>query len=77
MRQLPQPHGAVAAIKAREFAEKEWGSAGETAASASEPSSTKVTPPLIPPPPWSENYRPEDDPDHEPAIEPLAEEEQP
>jgi hypothetical protein len=31
--------------------------------------------PVIPPPPWSENYEPSLDPDHEPPIEAKREEE--
>jgi hypothetical protein len=37
----------------------------------------KPRPPVVmPPPPWSEHYRPELDPDHEPAVEEPDEEDE-
>jgi hypothetical protein len=65
MRQIPQPHGALAAIKAREFAEKEWGAAGEMATPRVEPTPPPLAQPLvIMPADWEPE--PESDPEPEP-----------
>jgi hypothetical protein len=53
-----------------EFLAKEFGVAGEMLTPRAAAPQGKPQPPLIPPPPWSENYDPELDPDHESASEP-------
>jgi hypothetical protein len=58
-----------------EFEAKEWGVCGELLTPSAEPASPVSEPFVIPPPPWSENYDPALDPDHEPASK-LEEEDE-
>src|SRR5262245_63892951 len=69
-RSQPEPHGAVAAMLAAEFEQRELGASGEFVVGQPEPAPTEAVPPLIPPPPWSENYIEEPEPQRE--AEPEA-----
>jgi hypothetical protein len=60
---------------ADEFKARPFGIAGEFAI-PTRPVITRVEKPLIPPPPWSENYDPALDPDHEPPLEPETSDEE-
>jgi hypothetical protein len=67
-----QPLDALAAMKRSEFLEQPLGGfAGEMAIPrVDEPPPLQGAQPIqFPPPPWSENYDPALDPDHEPAAE--------
>ena len=65
-----EPHGAVAALIAEEFANRPFGSFGASAVPASEPPPPPAPPPFQPPPPpWSEHHAGESEP--EPAPEPI------
>jgi hypothetical protein len=72
----PERPPAIAGLMRDEFEAKEFGVAGEFVVGSREPvPPAKVIPPLIPPPPWAENYVPELDPDYEPAVKPETDEE--
>jgi hypothetical protein len=66
----PPTHSAVGAgvreVLSAEFVDQPFGVVGEWATPRYDPAPPAPPPFVIPPPPWSENYRPELDPDHEP-----------
>jgi hypothetical protein len=56
-----------------EYSDRPLGSYAVMATPSPSPALPVAQPPLIPPPPWSENYVPELDPDYDPGPEPEAE----
>lgn len=59
-----------------EFEQKEWGVVGEFVAGNPGPVAPAPPPFVIPPPPWSPNYDPALDPDHEPPVKAEAPDEE-
>jgi hypothetical protein len=82
-RREPQPREptlgqlALAELKRGEPQAGFGGRRGEMAVPRNEPAPPAPEPFVIPPPPWSENYRPELDPEHEPPAGELDEEREP